>query len=137
MYCEIKKSNGNIRKFHQAINSNLDFFSMHVIDQMFPAFKDYSFVQKHVRCYYTIFAYIISVLQDMRFVTRELVCLSWFCLIFLLHFCTISFIECFNSHNLFLQELLQLGAADISPDNPVLSADDLADQIVEVLNYFG
>jgi len=46
-------------------------------------------------------------------------------------------LNAFNSHNLFLQELLQLGAADIGPDNPVLSADDLADQIVEVLNYFG
>ncbi|GMY28850.1 protein NDL2-like [Fagus crenata] len=31
----------------------------------------------------------------------------------------------------------ELGAAEISPDNPVLSADDLADQIADVLNYFG
>ena len=37
----------------------------------------------------------------------------------------------------FLQELLQLGAATISPDDPLLSVDDLADQIAEVLNYFG
>jgi len=34
-------------------------------------------------------------------------------------------------------ELLQLGAAAIYPDGPILSADDLADQIAEVLNYFG
>ncbi|GFZ16677.1 N-MYC downregulated-like 2 [Actinidia rufa] len=31
----------------------------------------------------------------------------------------------------------ELGAAIIKPDNPVLSVDDLADQIAEVLNYFG
>ena len=37
----------------------------------------------------------------------------------------------------FLQELLQLGAATISPDDPLLSVDDLADQIADVLNYFG
>lgn len=37
----------------------------------------------------------------------------------------------------FFQELLQLGAAAISDDEPVLSVDDLADQIAEVLNHFG
>ncbi|OIV97683.1 hypothetical protein TanjilG_12440 [Lupinus angustifolius] len=37
----------------------------------------------------------------------------------------------------FLQELLQLGAAAIDPDDPILSVDDLADQIAEVLNFFG
>ncbi|KAE8100009.1 hypothetical protein FH972_017945 [Carpinus fangiana] len=31
----------------------------------------------------------------------------------------------------------ELGAAEISPDKPVLSVDDLADQIEEVLNFFG
>ncbi|KAF9681037.1 hypothetical protein SADUNF_Sadunf06G0183900 [Salix dunnii] len=31
----------------------------------------------------------------------------------------------------------ELGAATISPDDPLLSADDLADQIADVLNYFG
>lgn len=30
----------------------------------------------------------------------------------------------------------ELGAAEISPDEPVLSVDDLADQIAEVLDYF-
>ncbi|KAJ6361611.1 hypothetical protein OIU78_002110 [Salix suchowensis] len=30
----------------------------------------------------------------------------------------------------------ELGAATISPDDPLLSADDLADQIADVLNYF-
>ncbi|KAF5726167.1 pollen-specific protein SF21 [Tripterygium wilfordii] len=39
-------------------------------------------------------------------------------------------------HEHFLQETLQLGAASISTEDPVLSADDLADQIVEVLNFF-
>jgi len=34
------------------------------------------------------------------------------------------------------QEFLQLGAAAICSDNPAPSAEDLADQIVEVLNYF-
>jgi hypothetical protein len=37
----------------------------------------------------------------------------------------------------FRQELLQLGAAAIDPDYPILSVDDLADQIAEVLNFFG
>lgn len=37
----------------------------------------------------------------------------------------------------FFQELLQFGAAAISDDEPVLSVDDLADQIAEVLNHFG
>ncbi|KAG5048260.1 hypothetical protein JHK85_009363 [Glycine max] len=31
----------------------------------------------------------------------------------------------------------ELGAAAIDPDDPILSADDLVDQIAEVLNYFG
>uniref|UniRef100_A0A7N0TR16 Uncharacterized protein n=1 Tax=Kalanchoe fedtschenkoi TaxID=63787 RepID=A0A7N0TR16_KALFE len=31
----------------------------------------------------------------------------------------------------------ELGAAAINPNEPVLSVDDLADQILEVLNYFG
>nr|XP_016488127.1 PREDICTED: pollen-specific protein SF21-like isoform X3 [Nicotiana tabacum] len=34
-------------------------------------------------------------------------------------------------------EFLQLGAAVMSLDDPVLSVDDLADQIAEVLDYFG
>ncbi|XWS72469.1 hypothetical protein CRYUN_Cryun02cG0042200 [Craigia yunnanensis] len=37
----------------------------------------------------------------------------------------------------FLQEILQLGAAPISSDDLMPSVDDLADQIVEVLNFFG
>ena len=35
------------------------------------------------------------------------------------------------------QEFLQLGAAAICVKDPVPSAEDLADQIIEVLNYFG
>ncbi|XLS86500.1 hypothetical protein HN51_036666, partial [Arachis hypogaea] len=35
------------------------------------------------------------------------------------------------------KELLQLGAPEIVPDYPILSVDDLADQIAEVLNFFG
>jgi len=35
------------------------------------------------------------------------------------------------------QEFLQLGAAAICSDEPVPSAEDLADQIIEILNYFG
>ncbi|KAJ9688200.1 hypothetical protein PVL29_014094 [Vitis rotundifolia] len=31
----------------------------------------------------------------------------------------------------------ELGAASIHPDEPVPSVDDLADQVIEVLNYFG
>ncbi|EPS60433.1 hypothetical protein M569_14370, partial [Genlisea aurea] len=31
----------------------------------------------------------------------------------------------------------ELGAAEASPDEPSIIADDLADQIVEILNYFG
>ncbi|KAG4953673.1 hypothetical protein JHK87_039267 [Glycine soja] len=31
----------------------------------------------------------------------------------------------------------ELGAAEIDPDYPILSVDDLADQIAEVLNFFG
>lgn len=34
------------------------------------------------------------------------------------------------------QEFLQLGAAAICSDDPIPSAEDLADQIVEILNYF-
>lgn len=32
---------------------------------------------------------------------------------------------------------MQLGAAAICPDDPILSVEDLCDQILEVLNYFG
>ncbi|RYR73485.1 hypothetical protein Ahy_A02g007842 [Arachis hypogaea] len=35
------------------------------------------------------------------------------------------------------QELLQLGVGAICPDDPIPSVEDLADQIVEILNYFG
>ncbi|XP_054788000.1 protein NDL1-like isoform X2 [Prosopis cineraria] len=31
----------------------------------------------------------------------------------------------------------ELGAAALGPDDPVLSVEDLADQIIEILNYFG
>ena len=37
----------------------------------------------------------------------------------------------------FVQELLQLGADVISSDVPLLSVDDLADQVAEVLDFFG
>lgn len=36
----------------------------------------------------------------------------------------------------FHEEFLQLGAAPIFPTDSVPSADDLADQILEVLNFF-
>ncbi|RYR66699.1 hypothetical protein Ahy_A03g012761 [Arachis hypogaea] len=35
------------------------------------------------------------------------------------------------------QELLQLGIGAICPDDPIPFVEDLADQIVEILNYFG
>lgn len=35
-----------------------------------------------------------------------------------------------------LQVFLQLGAATLCPDDPVPSLDGLADQIIEILNYF-
>lgn len=44
------------------------------------------------------------------------------------------------SHNSFIpfaQEFLQLGAASLCLEDPVPSVDDLADQIIEILNYFG
>lgn len=37
----------------------------------------------------------------------------------------------------FDEEVLQLGADVISADVPILSVDDLADQVVEVLDFFG
>ncbi|XP_022880368.1 protein NDL2-like isoform X2 [Olea europaea var. sylvestris] len=50
------------------------------------------------------------------------------------------FAECFYSHQ-FISEtyprVLQLEAAAISPDEPVLSVDGLTDQIAEILDYFG
>lgn len=46
------------------------------------------------------------------------------------------FIRIIYSHVL-SQPLLQLGAAKISTDIPVPSIDDLADQVAEVLDYFG
>ncbi|RYR06035.1 hypothetical protein Ahy_B06g085838 isoform B [Arachis hypogaea] len=45
--------------------------------------------------------------------------------------------SCFLIILYFVQELPQLGAPEIAPDYPVLSVDDLADQIAEVLNFFG
>lgn len=42
-----------------------------------------------------------------------------------------------DSHQPFLQVFLQTGAAVISSDVPVLNVDDLADQVAEVLDYFG
>ncbi|XP_063944143.1 protein NDL1 isoform X3 [Daucus carota subsp. sativus] len=40
-------------------------------------------------------------------------------------------------HEYHIQELLQLGAAIMIPDDAVLSVDDLADQVAEVLDFFG
>lgn len=34
-------------------------------------------------------------------------------------------------------EIMQLGAAPILPSTPVASVDDLADQIADVLDFFG
>lgn len=49
--------------------------------------------------------------------------------------------ECYHSRSFlygtFFQEILQLGAASIASNIPVLSTDDLADQVAEVLNFFG
>lgn len=38
---------------------------------------------------------------------------------------------------IFHEEFLQLGAAPICPNDSAPSAEDLADQIIEVLNFFG
>lgn len=37
----------------------------------------------------------------------------------------------------FAQEFLQLGADVISSEEPLLNVDDLADQVAEVLDFFG
>ncbi|KAB5514106.1 hypothetical protein DKX38_028012 [Salix brachista] len=90
---------------------NHEYVTLHCFFRKIPrVFKDYYFVLKHAHCFFTTFAYIISVLLGMS------TCVS---------------------HVAALQELLQLGAATISPDDPLLSVDDLADQVAEVLNYFG
>ncbi|KAJ4833283.1 hypothetical protein Tsubulata_013213 [Turnera subulata] len=81
---------------------SIDMESPSLAGKIFLVFKDYSFVQKHVPCSSTTFAYTISVLQAMRFVAQSL-----------------------------------LGATAVSPDDLVPSVDDLADQIAEVLDYFG
>jgi len=36
-----------------------------------------------------------------------------------------------------LWEIMQLGAASILPSTPVASVDDLADQVADVLDFFG
>jgi len=36
-----------------------------------------------------------------------------------------------------LREIMQLGAAPILPSSPVASVDDLADQVADVLDFFG
>lgn len=66
------------------------------------------------------------------------VCVCWFFRIFcwICLFCWIILSIPFLIWD-FLQELLQLGADAVSLDEPALSADDLADQIAEVLNFFG
>ncbi|KAL4391568.1 hypothetical protein HN873_009290 [Arachis hypogaea] len=52
-------------------------------------------------------------------------------------------LRCFNEsamngrHKVEKKELLQLGAPKIVLDYPIFSVDDLSDQIVEVLNFFG
>lgn len=54
-----------------------------------------------------------------------------------------EYVTCLNTGNNIVpflalpQEFLQLGAAAICPDDRVPSVDDLADQIIEVLNFFG
>ena len=72
--------------------------------------------------------------------------ISWSCTMvlldsYLLTVINVYIVECYNYlvsyHLVLVQELLQLGAAAIDPDYPILSADDLADQIAEVLNFLG
>ncbi|XLU26986.1 hypothetical protein S245_063052, partial [Arachis hypogaea] len=52
-------------------------------------------------------------------------------------------LRCFNEsvmngrHKVEKKELLQLGAPEIVPDYPIPSVDDLADQIAEILKFFG
>ena len=93
-------------------------------------FQGLFYVQKQLLYCFTTFAYIISVLLDMRFVSW----LIWMC--FLLHLELNIIIHIVFPLEL-PQEFLQLGAAAICVKDPVPSAEDLADQIIEVLNYFG
>lgn len=115
------------------------------IVQICSVSKDCCFVQKLVPCCSTTFAYITSVLLAMRLVTEVSDYLTKLCRVSLYHLTincydipllTMQFISLPLLHR-FLQESLQLGAPLISVDAPLLSADDLADQIVEVLNFFG
>ena len=117
-----------------------NFVFMCLIDQMCPASKDYSFVQKHVLCCSITFAYIILVLLGTRFVNHWAQLenfSSWFS--FTLCSYSVFLLSCNRQFliSYFLQELFQLGAETISPNEPLLSADDLVDQIADVLNYFG
>lgn len=70
----------------------------------------------------------------MRFVNLILF-IMWSCAIFGLHILKASRHVFLTRY--FFQVSLQLGALAISPDEPTLSVDDLADQIAEVLDYFG
>ncbi|THU52384.1 hypothetical protein C4D60_Mb10t03430 [Musa balbisiana] len=91
------------------------------------AFKDYFFAQKLLLCFFIISAYTILVLQDMRSVTAAYVKILSLSMIHILNITL-------NSATL---RVLQLGAAPFSSDEPVLSVDQLADQVADVLDFFG
>ena len=57
---------------YQFIGGLLSCLCLWVNNQICPASKDYSFGLKLPLCFFTIFAYIISVLQDMRSVAKLL-----------------------------------------------------------------
>ncbi|XP_021894879.1 pollen-specific protein SF21-like [Carica papaya] len=81
------------------------------LNKIFAVFKDYSSSRSMLVAFSRTSVYITLVPWGMRF-TLFLIC----------HF---------------PQEPLQLGAAAIRPNDPLLSVDNLADQILEVLNFFG
>jgi len=104
-------------------------FYLHGLWQICHVSKDYFSVQRLLLCCFITFAYTISVLLDTRFVSQ----LIWMYQLLYLEPNIIIYIV---SPLELQQEFLQLGAAAICSDNPAPSVEDLADQIVEVLNYF-
>ncbi|MQM10963.1 hypothetical protein Taro_043860 [Colocasia esculenta] len=92
-----------------------------------------SFVQKFRPCYSITFASTTLVHRVMRSVILPiwLQILTWLNLV-LVEYCVNDML----SWN-FAQEFLQLGAAPICSDSPVPSVDDLADQVADVLDFFG
>lgn len=110
-----------------SVHNFADIFSF--VDQICHVSKYCFSAQKYLPCCSIIFAFTTSALLGTRLVITALALYGKrypLGIILTLHLLKTKY-----------EEFLQLGAARIASNVPIPSVDDLADQVADVLNFFG